>query len=128
LDNLIRDFRFAIRQMARNPGFAATADLVLGLGMGVSAAIFAFVVSGTDQGILILRAKSPVLAFCKRVFRRLAILGLDPRTHEGRQPGPAGKIKMLVEHFPLERARRTTCCTTARFRDVPSLCRTGKSG
>src|SRR5271156_1377130 len=43
LDNLIRDFRFAVRQMARNPGFAATAILVLGLGMGVSVAIFAFV-------------------------------------------------------------------------------------
>ena len=43
LDNLIRDFRFALRQMARNPGFAATAVLVLGLGMGVSVAIFAFV-------------------------------------------------------------------------------------
>ena len=43
LDNLIRDFRFALRQMARNPGFATTAILVLGLGMGVSVAIFAFV-------------------------------------------------------------------------------------
>jgi macrolide transport system ATP-binding/permease protein len=43
LDNLIRDFKFALRQMARNPGFAATAILVLGLGMGVSVAIFAFV-------------------------------------------------------------------------------------
>ncbi len=34
----------------------------------------------------------------------------------------AGKIKMLVEHFPLERcgARPTTCCTTARSRDAPS--------
>ncbi|HEY1648018.1 MAG TPA: ABC transporter permease [Terracidiphilus sp.] len=43
LDNLVRDLRFAFRQMARNPGFAATAILVLGLGMGVSVAIFAFV-------------------------------------------------------------------------------------
>ncbi|HEY1805806.1 MAG TPA: ABC transporter permease [Terracidiphilus sp.] len=43
LDHLVRDLRFAFRQMARNPGFAATAILVLGLGMGVSVAIFAFV-------------------------------------------------------------------------------------
>jgi len=43
LDNLVRDLRFALRQMARNPGFAATAILVLGLGMGISVAIFAFV-------------------------------------------------------------------------------------
>ena len=32
-----------------------------------------------------------------------------------------GKIKMLVEHFPLDSAAEaTTCCTTARFRDAPS--------
>jgi hypothetical protein len=43
LDNLVRDLRFAFRQMGRNSGFTATAVLVLGLGMGVSVAIFAFV-------------------------------------------------------------------------------------
>ena len=42
-ENMIRDLRFAIRQMFRNPGFAATAILVLALGIGASVAIFAFV-------------------------------------------------------------------------------------
>jgi macrolide transport system ATP-binding/permease protein len=42
-DNLVRDIRFAIRQLIKNPGFAATAILVLALGMGVSVAIFGFV-------------------------------------------------------------------------------------
>jgi macrolide transport system ATP-binding/permease protein len=42
-DNLVRDIRFAIRQLKRNPGFAITAILVLALGMGVSVAIFGFV-------------------------------------------------------------------------------------
>jgi macrolide transport system ATP-binding/permease protein len=42
-DNLARDLRFAIRQMVKNPGFAATAIVVLALGMGVSVAIFGFV-------------------------------------------------------------------------------------
>jgi len=41
-DNLLRDIRFAIRQLARNPGFATTAILVLALGIGASVAIFAF--------------------------------------------------------------------------------------
>ena len=41
-DNLVRDIRFAIRQLARNPGFATTAILVLALGIGASVAIFAF--------------------------------------------------------------------------------------
>jgi macrolide transport system ATP-binding/permease protein len=42
-DNLVRDIRFAIRQLMRNRGFAAVAVLVLALGMGVSVAIFGFV-------------------------------------------------------------------------------------
>jgi macrolide transport system ATP-binding/permease protein len=43
LDNLLRDVSFAIRQLIKNPGFAATAILVLALGIGASVAIFAFV-------------------------------------------------------------------------------------
>jgi macrolide transport system ATP-binding/permease protein len=43
VENLLRDARFAIRQLRRNPGFACTAVLVLGLGMCASVAIFAFV-------------------------------------------------------------------------------------
>jgi macrolide transport system ATP-binding/permease protein len=43
LDNLVRDTKFAIRQLLKNPGFAATAILVLALGIGASVAIFAFV-------------------------------------------------------------------------------------
>ena len=38
-----QDFRFAIRQLRKNPGFAATAIVVLALGIGASVAIFAFV-------------------------------------------------------------------------------------
>lgn len=43
LDNTVRDLKFAVRQMTRNSGFAATAVLVLAVGIGASAAIFAFV-------------------------------------------------------------------------------------
>jgi macrolide transport system ATP-binding/permease protein len=42
-DNMSRDLKFAIRQMAKNSGFAITAILVLALGIGASVAIFAFV-------------------------------------------------------------------------------------
>lgn len=42
-DNLVRDVKFALRQMAKNTGFAVTAVLVLALGIGASVAIFAFV-------------------------------------------------------------------------------------
>jgi len=43
LENLLRDTRFAIRQLRKNPGFTSTAVLVLGLGICASVAIFAFV-------------------------------------------------------------------------------------
>jgi predicted permease len=42
-ENVVQDVRFALRQLARNKGFAATAILILALGMGASVAIFAFV-------------------------------------------------------------------------------------
>src|SRR5581483_4744818 len=42
-DDLMQDLRFACRQLWKNPGFTATAALVLALGLGASVAIFAFV-------------------------------------------------------------------------------------
>ena len=43
LENLRSDLQFAVRQLRRSPGFAATAVLVLAAGMCASVAIFAFV-------------------------------------------------------------------------------------
>ena len=43
LENLALDLRFSARQLAKNPGFAATAILVLSLGICAATAIFAFV-------------------------------------------------------------------------------------
>jgi macrolide transport system ATP-binding/permease protein len=43
LELLMQDFRFALRQLARNQGFAFMAIAVLTLGFGASVAIFAFV-------------------------------------------------------------------------------------
>jgi macrolide transport system ATP-binding/permease protein len=43
LENLVRDARFAVRQLLKNPGFTVTAILVMALGIGASVTIFAFV-------------------------------------------------------------------------------------
>ncbi|WP_254062142.1 ABC transporter permease [Acidobacterium sp. S8] len=42
-EGALQDFRFALRQLRKNPGFAATAILILTLGIGASVAIFGFV-------------------------------------------------------------------------------------
>ena len=43
IENAIQDLRFTLRQLRKNPGFAATATLMVALGMAASVAIFAFV-------------------------------------------------------------------------------------
>ena len=42
-ETLVQDLNFALRQLRKKPGFAATAVLILALGMGVSVGIFSFV-------------------------------------------------------------------------------------
>jgi len=43
MTGLIRDFHYAVRQLRKNPGFACTAVVILGLGIGASTAIFSAV-------------------------------------------------------------------------------------
>jgi predicted permease len=43
LETVAQDLRFTLRQLRKNPGFTATAILVVALGIGASTAIFAFV-------------------------------------------------------------------------------------
>jgi macrolide transport system ATP-binding/permease protein len=42
-ETVLQDLRYALRQLRKNPGFAATAIMILALGIGASVAIFAFV-------------------------------------------------------------------------------------
>jgi macrolide transport system ATP-binding/permease protein len=43
VETVVQDLRFALRQLRKNPGFAATAILILAMGLCANVAIFAFV-------------------------------------------------------------------------------------
>jgi putative ABC transport system permease protein len=43
IDNLVRDLRYGLRNLRRNPGFTAAVLLTLALGVGVNVAVFAIV-------------------------------------------------------------------------------------
>ena len=42
-ESVFQDFRFGLRKLRKDPGFAATAILILTLGIGASVGIFSFV-------------------------------------------------------------------------------------
>jgi hypothetical protein len=46
---IAKDFRFAVRQVFKAPGFTLTVVLMLGLGIGVTTAIFSLI-EGTPTG------------------------------------------------------------------------------
>jgi len=46
IDNVAQDFRYAVRQLRKNPGFACTAIFVLALGISAAVTIFGFVDAG----------------------------------------------------------------------------------
>jgi putative ABC transport system permease protein len=62
----MNDFRFALRQLGKSPGFTFVAILTLALGIGVNSAIFALVNGVVLRPAIRLRAEEVVNVFTAR--------------------------------------------------------------
>src|SRR5437867_11588550 len=63
---MIQDFKFALRQLLKAPGFTATAVLTLALAIGVNSAIFALINSVVLHSVVPLRPNEVVNVFTAR--------------------------------------------------------------
>jgi hypothetical protein len=62
----MNDFRFALRQLRKSPGFTSVAIVTLALGIGVNSAIFALVNGVVLRPMIPLRAEEVVNVFTAR--------------------------------------------------------------
>ena len=62
----MNDFRFAVRQLCKSPGFTSVAIITLALGIGVNSAIFALVNGVVLRPVIPLRAEEVVNVFTAR--------------------------------------------------------------
>src|SRR4029453_11937151 len=80
--DLVQDFRYAVRQVSRSPGFAALAVLCLGLGIGANTSIFSALNSvlfrpfpGTDPERLLMLSRGASANFSYPDFQDLQARG-----------------------------------------------------
>ena len=81
LTHLIRDTRYGVRTLRRNPGFAAAAIVTLGLGLGANMAMFRFVDAVLLESLPVPNPEELVLvrpwSFSYPAFRELAARNAD---------------------------------------------------
>ena len=79
--HLIRDVRYGLRTLRRNPGFAAAAIITLGLGLGANMAMFRFVDAVLLKSLAVPNPEQLVLvrpwSFSYPAFRELAARNTD---------------------------------------------------
>ena len=118
---MMQDFRFAVRQLLKTPGFTSVAILTLALAIGVNSAIFALINGVLLKPIVPVRPAEVVNVFTARqsashdyrqfsyneyrALRENGEIGRDgiesTRMHNARA-GVDGLFVMLVDAFPNE--------------------------
>ena len=148
IDSFTRDFQYAMRQLRKNPGFTATAILVLALGMCASVAIFAFVDAALikplpyrdparllgvyEESLLMPPLQSLVAGFCRlataqRRFQLIRYLSGQRLRSEERPMGPQQvRGARVSDELPAHPGRRAEqwAATSQRRDNLPSAPRT----
>jgi len=79
MNGLIQDLRYALRQLPKNPGFAATAIITLALGIGANSAIFSLANAVLFQHLSV------------RAANRLVVIWINNLKNGWNRIGPAGQ-------------------------------------
>ena len=111
VSHLIRDTRYGLRTLRRNPGFAAAAIVTLGLGLGANMAMFRFVDAVLLKSLPIPNPEQLVLirpwSFSYPAFREIAARNADVLSeHHGALDDPRQPDTGRHHRVPAGRARQ----------------------
>jgi predicted permease len=104
IESLIQDLRYGLRMLRKNPGFASTVILTLGLGIGLNSAIFT-VASGfllrvppvkDPLNVVMLTMVNPAESWDRNPVTRTEFSALRGRVHSFE-----GMAAVLIENLPL---------------------------
>ncbi len=95
MQNLLPDLRFAFRQLAKSPGFTATAILMLAFGIGATTAIFS-IVEGVPLRPLPFPDSSRLMVLADRIIG--AEVGISRSVARSPEESPPRYVLHLLPH------------------------------
>jgi putative ABC transport system permease protein len=99
LEELLKDLRFGVRQLRRNPGFAAVAVLTLALGIGANTAIFSVVNSVLLQPLPMRDGHRVVVIWVNNLAQGWSRMGPSGQDYlDWREQSTAFEDLLLFEH------------------------------
>ena len=135
LETWLRDLRYAVRMMARRPGFAATLVLTLALGIGASSAIFSLIDTVVVRPLPYPDSARLVIVEQRRLGEARMVAGVSPgivedleRLNQSFEVMAGSNPETYTETTGVQPERLTGAATSPRFFSVfgvpPELGRT----
>jgi ABC-type lipoprotein release transport system permease subunit len=126
MKSFLQDLRYGLRQLRNNRGFAVTAIITLSLGIGASAAIFAFVDAALIKPLILGEAGTLALigiaaglvcSFVAAILMRSLLFGVRPWDVPTFVAVAVvlGFCALLASYIPARRAARVDPMVTLRY-------------